>query len=447
MKTHRHNPFGLPLRLALLLAICVVVGFGFLLAAYTLPVAPIAKQVRLSVPALNGDWATGEIAYEQLVKGYLSTQLDNSTDANMMLAALHEVDRPLLQMAIDVPMYTYEGRCYPALLQYGQSGTAALNSSDVARYWLGFLVFLKPLLMVFSYQDIRILLMTVQLLMLCAVAAGLAHRGLLRFGPAFALSMVAITPAITGFSLQFSTVLMLFLSAMLLQLYIPGLFRTPFRVFAYFLLLGAATSYFDYLTYPIATFGMPFLLDALLRPAASVKEAFARFVKCLLVWVAGYFGMWAGKWVIASLLGTDGWFIPNLLAKITERSGYEAADTVITLKMLFAAVFGVFAKKAYLAIALLLALVYGFLLIRKSRRPLARSAALPSQKASVHGQALLFALTAALPIAWYLLASNHTYNHAFFTSRALCVTVFGLALLFTLPLQGGKTPLSDAKTE
>ena len=447
MKTSRRNPLGLLLRLALLLATCVVVGFGCLLAVYALPVAPIAKQVGLSVPALNGDWPTGEIAYEQLAKGYLSTQLDNSTDANMLLAAAHEADRPLLQMAIDVPTYTYNGRCYPALLQYGQNGTALLSSTDVARYWLGFLVFLKPLLLAFSYQDIRVLLMTVQVLMLCAVAASMAHRGLVRFVPAFALSMVAITPAVAGFSLQFSTVFLLFLSAMLVQLWWPGLYRTPFRVAAYFLLLGAATSYFDYLTYPIATFGMPFLLDALLRPAESVKAALARLVTCLLYWLVGYFGMWAGKWVIATLLGTDGWFIPNLLAKITERSGHEAVDTVITLKMLFSAVFGVFVKKAYLAITVLLALAYGFLLLRKPRRQKGPQATLPSHRNSVLRQGLLFVLTAVLPVAWYLLASNHSYNHAFFTSRALCVTVFGVALLLTLPFQGSTMPQSAGKAD
>ena len=121
--------------------------------------------------------------------------------------------------------------------------------------------------------------------------------------------------------------------------------------------------------------------------------------------------MWAGKWVLAALLGTDGWFLPNLLAKITERSTFETTGTVITLRMLFSAVLGVFAKKAYLALAALLALGYAVLLLRGKRRKSPESVTAPQAGKHSNGQALLLSLAALLPILWYVLASNHSYNH------------------------------------
>ena len=85
----------------------------------------------------------------------------------------------------------------------------------------------------------------------------------------------------------------------------------------------------------------------------------------------------------------------------------------------------------FLALAALLALGYAVLLLRGKRRKSPECVTAPQAGKHSIGQALLLSLTALLPILWYVLASNHSYNHAFFTSRALCVTVFGTAVLLS----------------
>ncbi len=421
-------------RLAAILLCGIVAGFLLLVAAYALPVKPIAEHVRLSVPSMDGSWATGEIAYEQLVKGYRTTQLDNSTDAVMLLAAACESDRPLLKRVVDVSTLSYGASGYAALLEYGQNGQANMTVSPSARYWLGFLVFLKPLLLVFSYMDIRMLLIITEQLMLAAVVAGLCRRSLARFVPAFALALVCVTPAIVGFSLQFSTVFLLFMGAMLVLLYAPRVTHTRASAAAYFLVVGMATSYFDYLTYPVATFGMPFVLYLLLTPAASRREMLLGGLACLTAWLAGYFGMWAGKWAVAALLGDDPWFFANLQAKVTERNAYVSDGAALGLRDVFKAVFGVFAKKAYLLLAAAVAAACAVVFVRARRGGPARPGKRPA------GLAETLLLTALLPFAWYVLTANHTYNHAFFTSRALAVTVFAAGALFTPPLRGKEPP-------
>ena len=419
----------------------IAVGFLLLIAAYAIPVSPIAGNVKLSAQALDGSWQTGEIPYEQLVKGYLTTQLDNTTDATMLMAAAHENDQPLIRRVINVPTYAYHGT-YTALLEYAQNGTANLRSSDSARYWLGFLIWLKPLLCVFSYMDIRALQMALQLLLLGGVLFGLHNRGLSVAAPAFILSLLAVTPAVTGFSMQFSSVYTLYLLASLVLLWRPRLARPGFPAAAFFLLAGMATSYFDYLTYPIATFGVPFLLHTLLYPSGSRMAALRRFALLLGAWLAGYFGMWAGKWVLAMLLSGDGWFLPNLLAKVNERSSFVTQGDSFNYLAVLRAVFGIFAKKAYLAVALLLLLLYAamasrLLYLRKhSRAPLSQG--LSAKGITARGQGLSFALVGLLPFVWFAMASNHTINHAFFTSRALVVSLFaaGLWALITLARLG-----------
>jgi hypothetical protein len=414
-------------RLAAILLCGIVAGFLLLVAAYALPLSPIDEHVRLSVPAMDGSWATGEIAYEQLGKGYQTTQLDNSTDAVMLLAAACESDRPLLQRVVDVSTLNSGISGYAGLLEYGRNGQANMTVSPSARYWLGFLIFLKPLLLVFSYMDIRMLLIVTEQLMLAAVIAGFCRRSLARFVPAFALALVCVTPAIVGFSLQFSKVFLLFMGAKLVLLYAPRVTHTRASAAAFFLIVGMATSYFDYLTYPVATFGMPFVLYLLLTPAPSRRDTLLGGLVCLTAWLAGYFGMWAGKWAVAALLGDDPSFFTGLLAKIAERNGYAAGGASLGLLDVLGAVFGVFAKKAYLLLAAAVAAVCAIVFLRARHAGLARPGKRPA------GLAEALVITALLPFVWYALTANHTYNHAVFTSRALVVTVFAAGVLLTPP--------------
>ena len=420
-------------RLLLILLCGVVVGFLALVAVYALPTERIAQQVRLSAQAYDGSWQTGEIPYEQLVKGYLTTQLDNTTDATMLMAAAHENDQPLLCRAANVPTYAYRGM-YTALIEYGQNGTVNLRSSNSARYWLGFLVWLKPLLYVFSYMDIRMFLISVQLLLLVALAAAMARRGLARATPALAVALLAVTPSVTGFSMQFSSVFLLMMLAMLGLLYKPALLQNAFRASVFFLITGMATSYFDYLTYPVATFGLPFLTAMLLRPAGSKIDGLKRFALLLAAWLTGYFGMWAGKWVIASLFSGDAWFWPNLLAKVAERGGMASKGMSLSLGAVYSAVLRMFAKKAYLLLAIAMGAGYLAILVRSSvqkRRQNAGSVA--AHNTAWRSAWPAITLTGLLPFVWYAFTANHTFNHAFFTSRALVITVFAFALLLSAP--------------
>ena len=61
----------------------IAVGFALLTAVFLLPVDEMEEHVLASIPALSGEWGTGEESYEQVLKGYASTQLDNGTPVSM----------------------------------------------------------------------------------------------------------------------------------------------------------------------------------------------------------------------------------------------------------------------------------------------------------------------------------------------------------------------------
>ena len=69
----------------------------------------------------------------------------------------------------------------------------------------------------------------------------------------------------TWLSLQFSTTLLVALAAMAVLLWKPQRRKTPMAEDVFFLLTGMATSYFDFLTYPVASLGMPLIVWLLLH--------------------------------------------------------------------------------------------------------------------------------------------------------------------------------------
>ncbi len=397
----------------------VLVGYFLLVAVYSLPVEPMAAHVCASVPALNGQWGSEE-SYEQLVKGYETTQLDNSTDAVMMLAAVYQDDQNPFVQAAEGRSYIGGETAFHTLLSYAEGET--LESVSVARYWHGYLVLLKPLLLLFSYLDIRVILMMAQGAMIAAVIAGMCKRKLDSLVPAFLVSMICITPAITGFSLQFSTALCTALGAMMVLLYLPPRRIQSSTLSRIFLLTGMVTSYVDYLTYPIITLGMPLCLCFFLFPEAEWKKELCRFVTCCICWAIGYFGMWAGKWVIAGVLGREQWFWANLLDKIKQRSSSQSGEVAITYLDVLISVFKPFVKRAYLLAGMIIGLAWLTLFVHSRRYP---------AQAPQPFRAVLLVITGLMPFAWYFVTKNHSYNHAFFTSRSLAVSAFAFACLLT----------------
>lgn len=398
----------------------IIAGYALLLAAYALPTEPMAANVRASIPALNGEW-NKEDSYEQLIPGYVTTQLDNSTDAAMLLAAVHENDLPLFTRAVEAPRYFGHANAYYTLLAWADAEPGMLESGPIARYWHGYLVVLKPLLLVMSYLDIRMLLMMVQSVLLAAVIAGLCRRNLAKLIAPFLLSLLCITPSVTGFSLQFSTALYAMLLAMVGLLYLPGKWFSLRGQMVFFLLIGMLTSYVDYLTYPLVTFCVPFVVCLFAYPEESARDEWKRAILLGVCWVLGYLGMWAGKWVLAGIFGSEQWFWPNLVATITTRTSETSGDLELSYLQVLRAVLSPFFKRAYVLAAFAAVIAYACAWLRSRRHP-------PVSNQST--QRILLLGVALLPFAWFFCTQNHTYNHAFYTSRTLMASVFAAACFF-----------------
>lgn len=88
-----------------------------------------------------------------------------------------------------------------------------------------------------------------------------------------------------------------------------------------FLISGILVAFVDLLTYPISALGMLLILQDIMfdEPLKKrVKQAFAG----LVCWCLGYSGMWAAKWVVASVF-TGKNMIKNAVEQVAYRSGTD----------------------------------------------------------------------------------------------------------------------------
>ena len=397
-------------------AVCAVAGFALLLAAYALPVAPMVSNMEPSAYTIDR-----EGIYPQMPTLNGTGQLDNYTDALMLMVAACDYEGPLVQRAL-LCMRADSGAGNPYFSLYpiygGKQEAPAVQYVDYARYWHGYLTWLKPLLSIFRYDQIRIIYRAVQLLLIMGVIFLMLRRGLCWYLLPFLLSVLLLSPSLIVQSLHFSSVCMVALAAMLLLLALTDWLKKGFRLSLFFTCVGCATSYVDLLTAPLITLGFPLTLLLCLCWRDGVRVHAREFLTLCLCWAAGYGGMWAAKWVLTALLMDPSIFL-NAIDAIKNRSSMldESGAAFNYADMLARNLRYIKDSPLLYAVFVLDALYLALAFVRRPSGSIVRGA-------------VPFLMAALLPFGWYLLAGNHSYIHSFFTYRALGVTIFATSCLF-----------------
>ena len=185
----------------------------------------------------------------------------------------------------------------------------------------------------------------------------------------------------------------------------------------FFLSLGMATSYFDFLTYPLVTLGIPLVLYLNLENT-SWKQRLHQIIRLCLWWGVGYVGFWAEKWLLGSLVLRENLFL-EARDSILLRASHETVGQAITYTATLKNNLQPYALRTWILLWVLLAV--GSLLLALHRRVLSvrRLTALAP-----------LILAACLPFVWYYFTQNHSYIHFGFTHRELAITFFALSCFF-----------------
>lgn len=389
--------------------IAALTGAVCLFAVYALPIEPIDRHAAQSAP-IFAEEGIYPVLYDRF-----HSRLDNWTDATMLLEAANDAEGSVFERAMLVQRGWLNKTPPDTMIEHYINGAAFRTNITYGRYWHGYLLFLKPLLAFLDYGQIRLLNGVCQtclsaLLIVLLIRNKLTHLVLPHF-----ISILMLMPAVLANNLEYSPCYYILTAAgiaVIVKRDQPDAFRRWINLFA---CIGIATPYFDFLTYPVATFGIPAVYWLAKQTERNPKFVLPRLASLLVSWGIGYAGMWACKWVLGSIItGAD--ILQDAGGAIALRTSREDLKALIACLRSNVSAFlrtpGSFAALAYL-------LVTAVLLFRLVRRRSVRfSRTLPI--------ALPYLLIAALPFMWYAAAANHSSTHWWFTCKALVVSAFSV---------------------
>ena len=405
-------------KLLLHVVIAVLIGTLLLSAVCMLPSAPMDRNLQKSAAVF-----AEEGIYPSLFP-WCTSQLDSTTDALILLiSACDSGEHPVIQAMRGTrnTLSVVEAASDELAVHYGD-GIPFDGSEPYYQYWHGYQLIIRPLLSLISYPAIRVLNGIVQTGLLAILCLLMKKAGLGWYILPYLAAVAMMMPLALAMSLQFSSCYYtLTISSILLLRKRDSLDKTDGILFLY---TGIATAYFDFLTYPVATLGIPAVFYFCLRKNTDLRDTFCRGVKICFTWAVGYVGMWAGKWLIGSLILGQ-----NILAlaagKLAERSSAGEVETSLirNIRAALSANIRSFLHTPATLVILLLAAFLLFLLVKHLRS---------RELTWVQTGKIFFpfVILALIPIAWYVVTAQHAVIHHWFTHKALAVSVFaGLAAL------------------
>lgn len=308
----------------------------------------------------------------------------------------------------------------------------AMNMNGYGRYWHGYNLVLRPLLVFFNYEQIRWLCVVTFVFLSGGVAYSMYRTVGLGITVALGIAFILCKFPIIAYCMQFMNMMVLAMSAMifLLGYWLPKNDNDikkgqldNFYVFIF--ILASLTIFFDLLTTPILPIGLSVLvIMEYMHSKHNYSFDFIVLLKGALVWFWGCISCWFAKWWLNALVldcailrEAYNQIILRINAPITMNDGavMEASaiySLIVNLAMLVQPLEFVWFEMLFFV--LLFALLY-----LKFRFPKANADKNYSK---------IMLIFIALPILWYMLIKNHSQIHFWYTYRSLMISVVALFL-------------------
>ena len=306
------------------------------------------------------------------------------------------------------------------------------ESYEYARYWHGYIVLLRPALIFFNSNQIKMLMGVI-----LAVSAFILLMELRKKVQAKFCYIILLGLAFADFFLMGTTMqaVLTFVISIIASIIISKRFNKIKNIGPYFMVIGMVTCFFDLLTHPIITLGIPMIVYLLLKQEKekiTLKEAIKIIILNSILWGIGYLLTNVTKWILVEVF-----YHRDLINTALSQFFYRSqADVPNVHRYLGLAVIQNFEHAGirtsmYLGIVLVYVVIY---LIRNYK------------EIQFNGkEAIPYLIISFMPIAWYLLMNNHDMDHAYFTYRGLAVFYIGIGIFLLKLVNVKETPKSSEK--
>ena len=385
--------------LAVLLAL-LAAYLLFSFVACVVPTTPVRNHVAQTFD--NGDFVR-DYPREGMMEDRCRS--DNFTDALILSQAYYIDNDNYRRSMLLVPYASAEPGNVNVMtenlrrLVKGESGVVEKN---YPRYWHGSAFLMRFLLQFSDYLELRLFFYIVSSLLMLSVMIRVARKVSVWVSLMCLLSFLFVNVFITQFSIQFLPVLLITLSAM--GLVCCNRLDKPLLFFV----TGSVTSFFDILTTPLLTLGMPLALLLLLiykERDDRWLSGFGTMASTSVAWSVGFFLTWFLKWVIATLFTAENVILDGFNAFLYRSGGmedYTRGDAVVEN----------FNMLPWPLVIALLSILVVLAIVRFNKQG--------------WKVATLLLLLGCMPCLWYLFVANHSYLHWWFTYRLQAVTLFSI---------------------
>ncbi|MBR2524334.1 MAG: hypothetical protein IKE53_07870 [Clostridiales bacterium] len=410
------------LKTTAIIIVSAIAGLALLCLVYAfVPEDRIEENVKGSIVLISSELDTFS---HYTITDICTSGIDSYTDPLMLLIASDDTEDTLTRRALlnywkNVDFYA-PGDSLAAHYIFGLDFN---EPQPYPQYWHGYLVILKPLLFFFDYSGVRMVNAIIQILSTSAVVTLMYLKKKKGLIIPYLINYLMMMPMAISMCMQFSSCFYIYTAGTAVCLLVGDDEKKSDLLF---LMIGIFLAFFDFLTYPVITLGIPLITYVFIVMQAeelSWKRILITTIRKCVIWAYGYAGMWIAKWILGTLF-TDINVLKMGILSVMFRSGDATDDTVGFINR-FKSV-GTGLKYFFYTPASLLFAVYviGMIIVlTTNRKRLSRN--------MVSG-IIPFLMICMIPLAWFFLAANHTLIHYYFTNKAAAVLTYGIMVIPTL---------------
>lgn len=291
-------------------------------------------------------------------------------------------------------------------------GENIADSFEYARYWHGYLIFLRPLLVIMDYQGIRILMQVITIILMIVMLGLIAKKINWQIAVMFLIGFLSIDIFIAARAFN---AICVFIIAIVSTIFILLKKDSEKNIAINFFVIGSVTSFIDLLTTPLVTLGIPIIVYLLLiqKNGKNLKECLIELVKICLMWGIGYGLTWATKWILVQLMYNR----PIIQNALTQAQVRIVTNKTTFLNMMIN--IGNFLSYEVIFANIMIMISYAIIMLVKNR----------NKELNIKNnivQSIPYLIVAMMPLAWYAVLKQHSMIHRFFTYRALVITIITL---------------------
>ena len=306
-------------------------------------------------------------------------------------------------------------------------GASPLQASMVdyySRYWHGYLLLIRPLLMIMSYQVIQYFNIFIVFLLVFLSGYFISKALSVKYAVAYIVTLSMCAIFILPLSLQYSNMfhLMMIFTIIICFMHnkLENIKKCPFFLCCLFAFFGSLTNFFDFLTTPLIVLGIPLAITILIISKRNKNTLLTVriTVACSFYWGISYALTWVLKWLWYIIISGQSSSIQDVINTILFRMKGDDVFLLDRRQMYrdnFNMMFPSYAKKA----AVVFIFIIGVLLIFYHKKWKDIYPFLP------------VGILAFYPYIWYFVLGNHSQIHYGFTYRTQAISIFVvLAVLF-----------------